>query len=143
MRAAARIPAMRAHAQTLMLDRFDAYAPGTITEDADGMEQRGYTLVASDVPGKLGGPSRDSDPQGRPETVGGIQRRIVGAGLHLPVSAAQPVAGERGIGWEYVLTAAGPNTPAELVGSRWLVLEAPVKSHMTARRLTVVEVPAP
>ncbi|WP_370246907.1 DUF6093 family protein [Nocardioides sp.] len=134
------VRAGRRRAEALMLDQFRAYSPGTRTKDSDGMPtpavgtgvDEGLTI------GKLGGASRDSDPQGRGVRVGDIERRVVDASIHIPVDSPAPAAGPRGTGWEYVLTAAGPTTPAELVGSRWLVVEAPAKSFMTARRLTVV-----
>lgn len=123
-----------------MLDTFTAYAPAGTTKDADGMEVQGYAVQGTTV-GKIQGRSRDSNTNARTESVGGVDRPVVEGGLHIPVDAPAPVSGARGTGWEYVLTTPGTSTPPELVGSRWLVVDSPAKSHMTARRLDVVRLP--
>lgn len=123
-----------------MLDTFTAYAPTGTTKDADGMEVPAYESRGT-TQGKIQGRSRDSDTNARTVSVGGVDRPVVEGGLHIPVDAPAPALGSRGTGWEYVLTTPGPSTPPDLVGSRWLVVDSPAKSHMTARRLDVVRLP--
>jgi hypothetical protein len=122
-----------------MRDTFTAYAP--LPEpvlDADGMETTDYTTVGT-TPGKItGGSQQSADTATRKIRVGGVAREVVEGGLHLPVGADTPTAGDLGSGWEYELTELGPTTPDDLLGSRWLVVDAPAKSYMTARRLDVV-----
>lgn len=128
----------RRAAESLMLDTFTAYSPNGKTTDADGMETPGYASQGT-IRGKLAAGSRQSnDTVARTVTVGGVDRLVVQGGLHLPVAAPPPVIGGLGAGWEYVLTTPGPMTPTELTGSRWLVVDSPAKSYMTARRLDVV-----
>lgn len=129
----------RRAAESLMLDTFTAYAPTTSpTLDADGMETPGYAVVSTTLGKITGGSRQSSDTASREIRVGGVSREVVEGGLHLPVDADSPTAGDLGAGWEYELTTLGPTTPAELLGSRWLVVDAPAKSYMTARRLDVV-----
>jgi hypothetical protein len=121
-----------------MLDTFVAYAPGGKSTDADGMEATGY--VAQGVTrGKIQGGSAATADVGVVEvTVGGVKRPLVRGGLHIPADAPAPVHGDLGRAWEYELTALGPSTPADLLGSRWLVVSSEPKSTMTARRMDVV-----
>lgn len=127
----------RRAAAAQFLDTFTAYAPSGKTTDADGMETEGYAQMGT-MPGKVQSRSRQGDTSVRTVSVGGVDRPVVEGGLHIPVDAPAPAYGPLGIGWEYVLTTPGPFTPAELVGSRWLVVDSPAKSYMTARRLDVV-----
>jgi hypothetical protein len=120
-----------------MTATFAAYSPGGTTYDADGYPTSGYTSEGSTF-GKLAG--RGPDTQARTVTIGDSERLVVEGGLHIPISAPIPAAGEYGVGWEYVCTAVGPGMDPALVGKRWLVVDAPVKSYATARRLDVVEV---
>lgn len=129
----------RQRAQALMLDTFTAYSPAGTTKDADGMEVPAYVAQGTTV-GKIQGRSK-GDTNTRTESVGGVDRPVVESGLHIPVEAPAPAYGPRGTGWEYVLTTPGPSTPPDLVGSRWLVVDSPAKSAMTARRLDVVRLP--
>lgn len=140
----AELPFLRQQAESLMLDTFTVYAPNGTTTDVDGMEVPAYEVQGA-TPGKIqsrtGGIGNGGDTNTRTETVGGVGRPVVDSGLHIPVTAPAPEFGSRGTGWEYVLTTPGPATPPDLVGSRWLVVDAPSKSHMTARRLDVVRLP--
>lgn len=137
---AATLPFLRAEAESLMLDTFTAYRPNGTTLNAAGMEVPAYLLVGTTT-GKVQGRSRDSDTNTRTQSVGGVDRPVIEGGLHIPVDSTAPMLGPKGVGWEYVLTAAGPLTPPDLVGSRWLVVDSPAKSFMTARRLDVVKLP--
>lgn len=119
-----------------MLDTFTVYAPAGKTTDVDGMESPAYTTIGT-TRGKVQGRSK-GDTSARRINVAGVDRLVVDAGLHVAVDSPAPAQGNLGIGWEYVLTTAGPATPADLVESRWLVVDSPAKSFMTARRLDVV-----
>jgi hypothetical protein len=65
---------------------------------------------------------------------------VLRAGLHIPISSDLPTAGDRGVGWEYEVTAIDSFDDPTLLGRRFLVVNAPAKSFATARRLDVVEV---
>lgn len=137
MRSATRLPAMRARANGLMADTFTAYAPTTDTV-VNGFEVDAYTSQGT-TPGKIAGPSTQArDTNARTITVGNMELNVVEGGLHIPITATVPAAGEYGTGWEYVLTALGPVTDPSLLDSRWLVVDVPAKSYATARRLDVV-----
>lgn len=137
MRALTRLPAMQARANGLMTDEFTAYAPTTDTI-VNGFEVDAYAWRGT-TPGKIQGPSKQTrDTATRSITVGNMELYVVEGGLHIPVTADVPVAGEYGTGWEYVLTTLGEFTDPALENSRWLVVSAPVKSYATARRLDVV-----
>lgn len=130
----------RAEAESLFLDTFAAFSPNGTTTDADGFEVPAYADEGS-TPGKVQGQSSQaSDTYSRTVTVGGVERQVLQGGLHIPLSAPVPAAGDRGIGWEYVCTAVGPATDPALLNRRYLVVSTPAKSYATARRLDVVEV---
>lgn len=133
------LPFLRAEAEGVMQDTFVAYSPtGTHTTDDDGFDVPQYA-PAGTTRGKIAGSSKQSrDTKAREVKIGGVDRPVVEGGLHIPISSAVPKAGEYGAGWEYVLTALGPITDPSLLNSRWLVVDAPAKSHATARRLDVV-----
>lgn len=134
----AALPALRVEAESLMQDTFVAYAPAGSPPDADGMEIPAYA-VQGVTRGKIqGGSSSTADVAVTEVTVGGVKRALVRGGLHIPVSSAAPIHGDLGKAWEYELTALGPSTPADLLGSRWLVVNSEPKSIVTARRLDVV-----
>lgn len=128
-------------AESLMTLTLTAYSPNGTTPDADGYEIPAYANEGS-TPGKVqAGTQAGSDTATRYVTVGDVQRPVLAGGLHIPLSAPLPVASEqRGIGWEYLVTAVGPNDDPALLNRRFLVVGVPVKSHATARRLDVVEV---
>lgn len=127
------LPYLRAEAEATMVDTFAAYS--FTTAKVDGFEQNQWTLQTTTV-GKLSGRSQQGDTNTRTVTVGGVERPVVDGGLHIPLSADLP-----SIGWEYVCTATGPLSDPALLGRRWRVVDVPAKSHATARRLDVVEVP--
>lgn len=122
-----------------MSDTFTAYSPtGDPATDPDGMETLEYYAQGTTLGKITGGSRQSSDTAVREIRVGGVSRQVVEGGLHIPVDAPSPTGGDLGEGWEYELTAVGPSTPADLLNSRWLVVDAPSKSYMTARRLDVV-----
>lgn len=127
-----------------MVDTFTPYAPnGTTTTDADGFKVPGFdTHTATDgkIQSRSGGLGA-GDTVSRRITIGGVARPVLEGALHIPVSAEVPVAGEqRGIGWEYVCTAIGPDSDPALLGRRWLIVSVPAETNATARRLDIVEV---
>lgn len=116
-----------------MLDTLAAYSPESAT--VDGYKTQTWTPQGT-TPGKAAGRAREGDTNTRTVTVGGVERPVVDGGLHIPIGAPIPQ-----IGWQYELTVAGPGTDPALLGRRWQVIDVPAKSHATARRLDVVEVP--
>jgi hypothetical protein len=127
----------RRFAATRFDDTFTAYSPGGSTT-VNGFEVPGYTSQGT-TPGKIAGSSmQTTDTAARTVTIGDMELLVVEGGLHIPISATVPVAGEYGTGWEYVLTTLGAETDASLLNSRWLVVNVPAKSNATARRLDVV-----
>lgn len=130
---------MRGMARSLFADTFTAYAPATATI-VNGFEVPGYSSQGT-TPGKVAGSSMQTrDTATRTVTVGAMELLVVEGGLHIPISAPVPVAGEYGTGWEYALTTPGPLTDPALTGSRWLVVSVPAKSYATARRLDVCRI---
>lgn len=121
-----------------MLDTFLARRPDGFETTSSRLRVPKYIDVGP-TPGKVQARTREGDTTVRETSVGGQSQPVVQGGIHLPVSAAAPSAGDLGEGWEYELIALGPDTPPDLLGSRWLVVDAPAKSHMTARRLDVVK----
>lgn len=136
----------RAEAEAEMTLILTAYSPNGTTPDADGYEVQQYADEGS-TPGKVqAGSQAGSDTATRYVGVGGTERPVMAGGLHIPVGmflldGLLIVAGEqRGIGWEFEVSSIGPNDDPALLGRRYLVVGVPAKSHMTARRLDVVEV---
>lgn len=129
------VTAGRRAAEALMTETFTAYAHTTTT--VDGLKTK--TWVAQyETPGKVAGRSlQGGDSSARTIDVGGVERVVVEGGIHIPLDADLPE-----IGWELVCTATGSTSDPSLVGRRWRVVDVPAKSHATARRLDVVEVPA-
>jgi hypothetical protein len=127
-------------AEAAMTLTLTAYSPNGYTTDGDGLQVRAFTSQGT-TRGKFQGPSASNADAGtRTVTVGGVARDVMVAGLHIPVSASLPVAGDRGVGWEYVVTTLGTYDDPRLSGRRFLVVGVPGKSFATARRLDVVEV---
>lgn len=137
----ARLLRGQAMAESMMTLTLAAYSPTGLAPDADGYE----TLQFADegpTSGKVqGGSQAGKDTPTRYVNVGGVERPVLAAGLHIPITSAVPVAGEqRGIGWEYEVVAVGPLDDPALLGRRYLVVGVPAKSYATARRLDVVQV---
>ncbi len=132
----------RVLAESLFQDTFMAYAPGGTAEDERGMEIPGYDDRGA-VLGKVAGTSRQSrDTAARTIRIGNVDVTVIEAGLHIPVSAPVPDSGQYGVGWEYELIEPGPMTDPALKGTRWLVVSAPSKSYMTARRFDIAQIPS-
>lgn len=120
-----------------MTDLFEVYSPDEAAV-TNGFEEPGYAAEVNTY-GRLAGPSEQSrDTSARTVTVGNMELEVVSGGLHIPISADVPAAGEYGTGWEYELVVLGATTDPSLLNSRWLVVDAPAKSQATARRLDVV-----
>lgn len=117
-----------------------AYAPNGRTV-VNGKETWAF-LPQGATRGKVRGQSAQAQqPYARTVTIGAVEVAVVEGGLHIPVGAVVPKAGERGVGWEYVVTKVGPADDPALLGRRYLVTNSPAMSHATARRLDVAEVP--
>lgn len=134
------LPFLRQQAESLMTLTLTAYSPAGSTTDADGYKVQAYA-DEGETPGKVqGGAQAGKDTPTRHVRIGGVERPVLSAGLHIPISAPIPVASEqRGIGWEYVVDSVGPVDDPALLGRRYLVVGVPAKSYATARRLDVVE----
>ena len=132
------IDAARRAAESLLTDTFTAYSPNGFTT-VGNLEVQQYTNEGS-TPGKTqGGSASTADTATEYVTVGGVRRPIMRGGLHIPISAPVPTAGDQGVGWEYACTAVGARSDPSLAGRRYLVVNVPAKSFATARRLDVVE----
>lgn len=119
----------------------EAFAPDGTTTDGDGYEVKVYESQGTHAAKVQAPSSQAGDTRVRSVRVGEVERPVLEAGLHIPVSATVPVAtDQRGIGWEYEVTAIGPQDDPALMGRRFLVVDVPAKSFATARRLDVVEV---
>lgn len=140
----AELPFLRAQAEARMTLTLQAYSPASWSPTVPG--DGGYLELAftdeGTTPGRVqGGSAGHSDTATRSVDVAGTSRSVLSGGLHIPLGAPVPTAGEqRGVGWEYVITAVGPLGDPALLGRRFLVVGVPAKSHATARRLDVVEV---
>lgn len=117
-----------------MTDVFAAYSPNGSTTDADGMKVPTFASEGS-TPGRLHAGVRLQSVPSTTTSVGGVERPVYDGGIRIPVSAPAP-----SIGWEYVMTVAGPDTDPAVVGRRWHVVGVQADSYATARRLNVVEV---
>ena len=115
----------RQHAESRMSATFRAESP--TRERVDGLTETVWT-PQGETPGRL------DDPKDRDITVGGIERLTFDAVLHLPLSAPLPVAG-----WEYECVAVSAVDDPAMVGRRYRVVNVPVGSQKTARRVEVVD----
>ena len=127
-------------AESLMTLTLTAYSPNGTTTDGDGFEVPAFTNEGSTSGKVQGGSLADADTNTRFVRIGEVDRPILEAGLHVPISATVPTPGARGAGWEYLVTAVGSLDDPALLGRRYLVVGVPTKSFATARRLDVVEV---
>lgn len=125
---------------TLTLTPHSPTVPPTYTTDENGYEVPALT-AGTPIPGKVqSGSQAGSDTATRYVDIAGTERPVFSGGLHIPITAAVPKAGEqRGLGTEYVVTAVGPADDPALLNRRFLVVGVPVKSFATARRLDVIE----
>lgn len=129
----------RRAAAALFADEFEAFALGSITaQDEDTGEEVPRYFSRGTTAGKWQGPSvQASDTATRTVNVGGVERPVMVAALHVPMCAAPQV------GWEYECITTGTMTPEGLLGRRFRVVNVPTKSYQTAYRLDVVEVSQP
>jgi hypothetical protein len=130
---AAEMADARADAEALMVDTFAAYSPGPPVTGADGMESPSWIPEGTTKAKVRGNSLIAHDTSVRMVVVGLVERPVLDGAFHIPISAPMP-----SIGWEYVCTAAHVSTDPALVGTRWHVVNVPVESHATARRLDVV-----
>lgn len=122
-----------------------AYSPTGVgaQNETTGVEAPGFANEGTTA-GKAQGQSlQQSDAATRMVSVGGVDRPLLSAGLHISISAPVPAAGTphvAGGAWEYVVTAVGAADDPALLGRRYRVVNVPAKSFASARRLDVVEV---
>jgi hypothetical protein len=140
-RLAARLERGQAMAEALMTLTLAAYSPNGFTTDADGYKVPAFTPEGETF-GKLQG-AKGKDTTTRYVRLGDVERPVLEGGLHIPVAAKVPAAGDQrgqvGGAWEYEVTAVGPLDDPALLGRRYLVVNVPAKSMATARRLDVIE----
>jgi len=117
-----------------------AYAPNGTTTVND-QETFAFTAKGTTKGELRGGSATTRDTVTRTVTIGSVEVPVVEGGLRVPISATIPKGGERGTGWEYVVTAVGGTDDRGLVGRRYLVVNSPAESRATRRRLDVAEVP--
>lgn len=135
---AAELPFLRREAEAMMTLTLAAYAPNGTTQDADGYDVPAFTSEGATF-GKVQGGTQGKDTPTRYLNIGGVERPILTAGLHIPIAAKVPVASEqRGQAWEYEVTAIGAHDDPALLGVRFMVVGVPMKSKATARRLDVI-----
>lgn len=132
----------RGLAESLMTLTLAVFEPtGDMVTGDGGYEGPSFTDKTSTIGKVQGSSTQAGDPAARTVTIGGVGRLVLVGGLHIPISAQVPVAGlVRGAGWEYAVTAVGTDDDPALLNRRYLVINAPVKSYATVRRLDVVEV---
>lgn len=136
----ARLARGRAAAEALMTLNLSAHSPDGVDQDADDYDVPAFVNEGVTRGKVQAGSSAGKDTSTRYVRLGEVERPVLAGGLHIPLSAPVPTAGEqRGIGWEYQVTAVGPSDDPALLGKRFLVVEVPSKSFATARRLDVIE----
>lgn len=136
------LPELRHQAESLMtltLEAFEPTSQGWV--NVDGVDQFDTTSKGTTV-GRV-----EANPTQRTVSIGGVDYPIVDSGLHLPIGAfvvdgeLQIYGGQdRGEGWEFVVTAVGALDAPELLGRRFLITSAPMKSSAVIRRLDVVDI---
>jgi hypothetical protein len=131
------ILAGRTAAESLMVDTGVMRQPTGRTEQNPftGEETPEYADVFTSACKVQGSSVGGSDPTYRTVTIGGVEREVVTAGLHLPHDAPSVEPG-----WIFEVTAVGVGSDPRLVGRRYYVHNDPAGSFKTARRLDVVEV---
>lgn len=139
MRAVARLGAFQKRAESLMGLTLVPLEPDG-TDTVDGLEVQSYAQHDDTVGKVQGGSASTADTATEYVTIGGVRRPLMRGGLHIPVDAPVPAAGDQGVGWEYQCTAVAEPGDQSLVGRRYLVVNVPAKTYATARRLDVVEV---
>lgn len=145
MRATRRLRAMQRRTETMHTLTLRWYAPtGARTTGADGMEHRTGT-DAGTTAGKVQANSMlpGNDMATKTVKVGSTELPVLMGKVHIGVDALLDSAGQLRLtaGWECVVEALGPADDPALLGDRYRVVGVPPKkSHMTARRLDVVDV---
>ena len=129
----------RIAAEAAMTLTFTPYSPNGYTT-VSGLEVPAYASHTNTRGKVQGGSASTADTATEYVTIGGVRRPLLRGGLHIPISATLPTAGDQGVGWEYAVTAVGPLDDPALLNRRFLVVNVPAKSYATARRLDVVEI---
>ena len=127
-------------AESMMTLTLIPHEPDGYTKDADDYRVPKFVDHGPTIGKVQGASSSTRDAATRYVRVGDVDRPVIEAGLHIPIGAPVPVAGDPGTGWEYEVAALGDGDDPALLGKRYLVVGVPAKSKATARRLDVVEV---
>ena len=131
---------LQRYAEATMTLTLAAYSPGAPVTGPGGLKVPGFNPEGATFGKVQGGSQSGTNPTPRTIRIGDVDRPVLEGGLHIPLGAKVPVASEqRGVGWEYEVTAVGPLDDPALLGRRYLVVGVPVKSRATARRLDVIE----
>lgn len=141
------LPELRQQAESQMADTFRAYSPGM--GKVNGLDETTYT-DEGETPGRLKGDA-SIDTVTRTLTIGDSRLPIIDGGLRIPIDQFVAADGtlaivaseQRGTAWEFECVAVGPKSDPAMLGSRWMVVNVPVGSYATARRMDVVEVSKP
>jgi len=110
------------------------YSPTGDVKVVDRMEVPEFTSEGETV-GKVQG-TISADTQTRMVRVGGTERPVLEAGVHIPLTTFLPDTD-----WECVVTELGDYDDPTLLGRCYRVVDDRAKSLATARRLNVVQVP--
>lgn len=130
---------LQADAESMLTLTLAAYSPNGLAKGADGRDVLVFIPEGSTFGKAQGGGQAGRDTPTRYVRIGGVDRPVLSAGLHIPISAPVPVASEqRGQAWEYEVAGVGAQDDPALLGVRYMVVGVPMKSKATARRLDVV-----
>lgn len=141
MRAATRVRAMQTRAATLHTLTLDWYSDSGATTTVGGMKKITPTLEGS-CAGRVQARSRmGGDTLTRMVKVGGVELPVMQGSLHIGVDEFVDSTGLRlKVGWECKVAKVGPADDPALLGRRYRVVDVPSKTHLTQRRLDVVDI---
>lgn len=104
----------------------------------DGLEERTWTAVGT-TPGKVQ-MSNQNGLSTTQQTIGGVERLVWRAGLHVPVDWRTDSGDEPHPEMRFTVTGVPSDVDQSLLRRVYEVAEVPAKSHATARRMDVWEV---
>ena len=144
MKAPRRLRAMQARAETLHTLTLAWYSPnGKTAAGADGMVRRAAKAEGT-TRGKMQAPSQlpGVDTPTRMVKIGDTELPVLSGALHIGIRDLLDGAGalRLKIGWECTVAAVGADDDPALLGRKYRVVDVPVKSFSTARRIDVVDV---
>lgn len=141
MRAVSRVRAMQARAATMHTLTLAWYSNSGTTTTVGGMKKIVPTAEGS-CRGRVQARSRmGGDTLTQMVKVGGTELPVMKGSLHIGVNEFIDDTGLRLTnGWECQVTKVGPDDDPALLGRRYRVVDVPSKTHLTQRRLDVVDI---